>query len=48
MPSQYLNIDPEEVDHDAERAFLFACLQLQEEEEKKARKKAEQKARAKR
>lgn len=48
MPSQYLGIAPDELDRDAERAFLLACMQKQEKEEKKARKKAENKARARR
>lgn len=47
-PSRYLGIPEEEVDHEAERAFLIASVQKQAKDQKKAEEKARAQAKSKR
>lgn len=47
-PSQIFDIPSEEIDKEHERAFVLACMQVQRQEEEKALKKAEAKAKSKR
>lgn len=44
MPSQYLGLSPDEVDHEKERAFLLACAMTTIENEKEQAKKMQRKS----
>lgn len=48
MPSQYLGLSKEEIDPECERAFILASMQIEEEQRKKAEKKAKANARRRR